>query len=270
MKRSILHLVGHLATAPARRSFAAHARARTVSFCSADGVRLSAWLLEPDDARGTLVLAHGYRDDRRQLLSPLQDALIAHRVRALAIDFRAHGESEGRFVTIGHDEAQDVVASLARAEELAGPVGYLGFSMGAAAYLLARREADFAILDSPYDTLREAIFARTDRFWVPRRLAESITHLRPDLGFPAIDASRPIDGARDLSSPTLFVFAPGDPWIPSATRERFRAAMSPRCRVELLPRGGHDDHFSPAWVDRVMSFVDEQLRRIAEEASPRR
>ncbi|MEO7094925.1 MAG: alpha/beta fold hydrolase, partial [Polyangiales bacterium] len=203
-------------------------------------------------------LGHGYRDDRRQLLEPLVEPLTALGLRTLAIDFRGHGESDGERITIGAEEAKDVPAVLDFAATLSGPVSYVGFSMGAAAYLLSGREAHAAVLDSPYDTLREAIGARLDRFFVPRSIMAGVERLRDEDGYPIIDAVRPIDAVATLTRPTLILFAPRDPWLPAATRARFRASMSASCRFAVLARGMHQGHFDAEWRARVTTFLSEQ------------
>lgn len=257
----------HLLTAPARRRIAPRPDARRVSFAARDGVELAAWLFEPPRAfaaageggapRGTVVLAHGYRDDRRQL-APLAAALVARGLRALALDFRAHGESAGTRISIGADEAHDVRAALEYAAGLggAGRVSYVGFSMGAAAYLLAGREAHAAVLDSPYDTLREAIYNRLDALRLPRALGGELVRYGEQHLALAVDTVRPIDAVPALARPTLFVFGGRDPWVPPAVRERFRAALSPACAFELIADRSHQPHDEPDWVARVTAFLE--------------
>src|SRR5262245_11096889 len=102
---------------------------------AADGLRLAVWRNEVPGARATAVLAHGYRNDRR-LLQALAPALAARGIESVAFDFRGHGESEGDRITLGAEEARDAAAALDHAANLGRPVLYVGFSMGAVAYLL--------------------------------------------------------------------------------------------------------------------------------------
>ncbi len=131
----VVSLLARVATARVPRRFPMPAEARELSLSSGDGTRISAWVREPmgrsRDAMGepcaTVILGHGYRDDRRQLYLPLAPALASRGVRTIALDFRAHGASEGDFITVGHDEALDVEAALAHARTLSGLVLYIGF-----------------------------------------------------------------------------------------------------------------------------------------------
>ncbi len=226
-----------------------------------DGVRLAAWCFDPPAgvaARGTVVLGHGYRDDRRQL-TVLAPALSARGLRVIAMDFRGHGESGGDRITLGVAESRDVDAAIDTARSLGGPVGYVGFSMGAAAYLLAGREADAAVLDSPYDTLTEAVGARLDRFFIPRPVGSGLVRYGALRVEALPDSVRPIDRVPTLMHPTLFVFGARDPWLPAVARQRFRTALAPQSTMEEIPRAGHADHFDGAWITRVASFLDGAL-----------
>lgn len=245
------------ATAPVRRWFFERRGLRPIEVVAEDGLRLRGWCSENTDARGTVVIGHGYRDDRRQL-SVLAPALSAIGLRVVLFDFRAHGRSEGSRITIGFDEAKDVRAMLGWASSLGGPVSYVGFSMGAAAYLLSGREAHAAVLDSPYDTLSEAIRVRASRFRVPAPIEAAFRRAKADRCEVVIDEVRPIEAVPRLVRPTLLVFARGDAWIPEETRARFRAVLSPSCTYAEVA-GGHHDHFDPGWVVRVARFLESSL-----------
>lgn len=250
-------LVARALTMPARRWFFQRKDLRDVTFASDDGVLLSGWLADVDHtarALGTVVIGHGYRDDRRQMLA-LAPALAAIGLRSLLIDFRAHGRSGGDRITLGLEEARDVRAALAWARERArGPVSYVGFSMGAAAYLLAGREADRAVIDSPYDTLADTIAVRGDFLRAPSALMQAFRRAQEERCALYIDDVRPIDAVAGLKRPTLLVFARSDPWVPPRARARFREAMSPSCEYAEV-EGGHDSHFSPTWLRRVVEFL---------------
>lgn len=242
-------------TAPARRFFRTPRGVDEIELASEDSVLLRGWVVDAPNARGTVVLGHGYRDDRRQLM-PLAPALAALGLRVVAIDFRAHGRSAGDRITIGFEEARDVRASLAWARARWGePVSYVGFSMGAAAYLLSGVEAHAAVIDSPYDTLSQAIAVRAAFGRVPASIEQAFRRAKELRNRCVIDDIRPIDAVTRLSRPTLFVFARGDAWIPAATRDAYRAALSPSCEYREVD-GPHDGHFDSGWVVHVVRFLE--------------
>jgi pimeloyl-ACP methyl ester carboxylesterase len=242
-------------TMPARRFFFKRKDLREIEFPSEDSLKLRGWLADVPNARGTVVVGHGYRDDRRQMLS-LAPALGALGLRAVLIDFRAHGRSEGSRITIGVEEARDVRASLAWARELGGPVSYVGFSMGAAAYLMSGIEAHCAVIDSPYGTLSEAIAVRGAFVRAPAGLLESFRRAKEQRCDLVVEEVRPVDRVAHLQRPTQLVFARGDAWIGADVRARYHRAMSLACEyVEV--EGGHDSHFDAAWIVHVARFLEK-------------
>ncbi len=245
------------ATSPVRRLAFPRLRDRAapLRITSEDGTALHADVYAPREAaRGTVVLAHGYRDGRGQLAF-LARPLAAHGYRVVAIDFRGHGSSGGRRVTIGAREAGDVRSVLATVRAMErGRVAFLGYSMGASAYLLSGVEADFAVLDSPYDTLERAVAARVRRLGLPRSVATALASegaRRTGIDFSGV---RPIDAASRLTRPTLFVFARHDPWIGAETREAYARALPACAQLRVVP-GGHRLHFAPSWRKTVVDFL---------------
>lgn len=127
-------------------------------------VTLASWLIEPQQqpARGSVVLLHGVRQDRRSL-SALGAAFSDAGYRSILVDLRGHGESSGRYLTYGSLEPEDVSAVLddvaARGHEL-GPVGAFGFSYGAAVALdLGARDPRVCavVAAAPFSSLREVL-----------------------------------------------------------------------------------------------------------------
>lgn len=248
-------LAAWIVTRPARRMFFDRRDVREVEFPSEDGLLLRGWLADVEGARGTVVLGHGYRDDRRQLYA-LVPALAALSLRALLIDFRAHGRSAGTRITIGAEESRDVRASIRWASQLSGPVSYLGFSMGAAAYLLSGQEARCAVIDSPYDTLEQAIAVRGEFVRASSRLVDAFRQAKQQRTAVDIAQIRPVEAVQRLERPTLFVFARHDEWIGASVRDAYREVLSPSCELVEV-EGRHNGHFDAGWIVRVARFFEK-------------
>ncbi|AKT42838.1 alpha/beta hydrolase [Chondromyces crocatus] len=233
------------------------------SFVTADGLRLASLRVDPpaSPARGTVVLAHGVGNDRRLLVDTVGPALKDRGYRLFAFDFRAHGESEGDRTTLGSAEARDVAEALQQARQFGGPVGFVGFSMGAVAYLLSGSEADAAVLDSPYASLRGALSSRLGRAGLISPLSAGVL-ARVSARLPTpLDTVRPAGRVAHLTRPTLFLFAEFDQWVPREAREAYtrEGTVCVSCEQELLPGETHGGHFSTAWAQRVASFLDAKL-----------
>jgi len=125
---------------------------------------LVSWVLEPRGPRfkGTVVLLHGVRMDKRSL-APMGAALAADGYRAVLVDLRGHGESSGRYLTYGSVEVEDIsrVLDALRARGLTlGCTGVYGFSYGGAVALeLSARDprVTAVVAVSSFSTLRDVV-----------------------------------------------------------------------------------------------------------------
>lgn len=103
-----------------------------VSFSTTDGLKLAGALIAgTNDA--TIILLHGYGRSKEQML-PQASMLNREGFGILIFDFRASGESEGKYITFGGKEQRDLVAAVhylnSRNDIDMSRIGLLGFSMG--------------------------------------------------------------------------------------------------------------------------------------------
>ncbi len=106
---------------------------------SGNAGRLSAWYLpQTEPNRPVVVIGHGLGANKQHFLFA---ARIVHDLgyHALLFDFRAHGDSDGRFTTFGYLEAEDVKSACdwIAARHPGQPIYALGYSMGGSAILRA-------------------------------------------------------------------------------------------------------------------------------------
>ncbi len=109
-----------------------------VRFYSRDDLLLHGWWIPVrHTAKGTIIQCHGQNGS---MDADVRQAGVLHDAgfNVLMFNFRAHGESEGNFVTFGLREQYDLLGAL---DYLVGAhgieeVGVLGFSMGASTAIL--------------------------------------------------------------------------------------------------------------------------------------
>lgn len=199
-----------LETAPARSIVGpppADLRGETVEIASAlCPYPLAGWYFNGEPGRGAVLLLHGYRANRKSQINRIK-ILRAAGFSILAIDFRAHGESFGKSVTLGKDESRDVIAAAAWLKALlpSERIGIIGTSMGGAAAILAGPNIDAGamVLEQVYADIETAV---ANRFAM--RLGEWSRALAPPLLRVAAFAS-PIDvAALDLVAAIPKVKAP--------------------------------------------------------------
>ena len=241
-----------------------------VEFHSADGTRLAGWLAagERDEA---VVLLHGYRCDRREVL-PHADMLFDAGFTVLLFDFRNRGESGGEFVSLGYHEREDVLAAIAHLKSrpsLGAPsIGLLGISQGGAAAILAAADSD-----DVRAVATEASFRSVDS-----TVAQSFTHF---IGLPAFpfapitvwlaERRTGIDTGDIVPERTVAEIAPtpllvmhglDDETIsPSDGEAIFAAAGEPKA-LWLIPGAGHSEGATAApdeYRRRIVAFFDDNL-----------
>jgi pimeloyl-ACP methyl ester carboxylesterase len=134
--------------------------ADTVSFVTIDSLRLRAWWMPAageEQPKATIVLAHGSGTNRSGMLGRAR-FLVRSGYNVLNLDLRAHGESEGKYMSPGWHEADDIRAAVAwirsRPAAHSLPLIVLGHSYGAVAALHVATDSggDVAavIADAPF------------------------------------------------------------------------------------------------------------------------
>lgn len=111
----------------------------TVTVTSFDGLRLSALFLPASNARGTVILFHGFRSSPRHDFSFSFPYFSSLGLNLLYPIQRAHGSSEGKFVTYGIKERYDAVRWTEFINERVGsslPIYLGGISMGCTTVLM--------------------------------------------------------------------------------------------------------------------------------------
>lgn len=136
-------------------------KAKKISFQSFDNLNLVAYYsyAHTKKVKGTIILLHGIRasKDRFQKLSEELNAIGFHTV---ALDLRAHGESEGTFCTYGYYEKKDVVSLIDHLvdKEKLDNFGIWGQSLGGAVALQTLRidkRIQFGIIESTFSKFRQ-------------------------------------------------------------------------------------------------------------------
>jgi uncharacterized protein len=113
---------------------------QAVRFRATDGVQLAGWFAMASPGAPTIILVHGFKGSRADML-PWARFLYAARYNVLLFDDRGCGQSEGWSIALGAREPDDIAGAVrylaARRDLTAKRYGALGISLGAGAVLLA-------------------------------------------------------------------------------------------------------------------------------------
>ncbi len=219
-----------------------------VQIPSDDGLRLTGYLLRAENAKGTLMLVHGYRSD------PFTDFGYSYRFYAslgwniLSVCQRSHGESEGKFITFGVKERFDIRDWALYLNDRFGPalpIVLLGISKGSSTVLMSLgtdlpKNVKGAIADcgytSPYD---QFIYILKKRHIPPHPVIElAELYSRLFAGFAFKDYST-ITALKSSRLPVLFVHGQKDTLVPIRfTVDNYAACEGPK-QLITVPEAGH-------------------------------
>ena len=241
--------------------------AREVSFPSKSGSQLSGWFLEGKQGKGGVLLLHGVRSSRLQML---------HRARflqeagydVLLFDFQAHGESFGEQISFGHLEALDTESAYDYLEDrLCNPsVGVIGVSLGGASALLSdvKLKAKVLILESVYPTIEEAINNRLKIYLgsLGAYFSPLLTmQLEPRLGI-GVDDLKPIEQWKEVKGAVLIVGGVEDKHTTvKETKRMFEMAKEPK-ELWLIKGVGHvdfDELDKEKYEEKILFFLEEWM-----------
>jgi fermentation-respiration switch protein FrsA (DUF1100 family) len=240
--------VGNALIAPANRVIGPPPKdlnAVATTLPSESGSQIATWYIPAANSKATITLLHPMHTSRLTMRSR---ALLFHNAgyAVVMIDFQAHGESPGEYITVGYLEQHDVRAAVAYARKT-NPnhrIGIDGWSLGAAATLLASPlGVDAVVLEAAYPTISDAVYDR-----IAIRLGPLSYVLSPVLlaGLElrcgiAPSKLRPIDHIAEVGCPVLLLAGDADRHTTVAETQRlYDAARDPK-KLVLFAGAAHDD-----------------------------
>lgn len=246
----------------------------SVEFMAGEGVWLHGWFLHHEAERRVVVVMHGYRGEKSDVLG-MSTALWRAGLDVFLFDFRGRGRSAAAPISMGYWETADLEAAL---DWVAGRVpgaaiGLLGYSMGGVVAILggADPRVRAIVADSVFTTQRAVLehAARRDmrRFlgrWVPgRAFVPAIEWWHRRSGKPGFDAIAPIDRLPDLAgTPLLLIHGTRDRWIPVEQARRLAAAAPDPSEAWLVEGAIHCGAYfvdRAAYCERVAAFFARHL-----------
>lgn len=224
-----------------------------VSITSDDGLQLMGHLIRAKDPKRTVLCVHGFRGQGIFDFGAVCSFYYEQDCNLLIIDQRAHGASEGKYITFGIKERYDVVKWISFLNEKIGdklPIILDGVSMGAATVLMVSglelpSNVSGIIADCGYTSPRE-IFAHVAKeyYHLPEFPLISIFGLlcRVVAGFDMNETNTKEALAKN-TRPVLFVHGESDRFVPLyMSRENYESCRAERY-IETVPGAGHGQSY---------------------------
>lgn len=235
---------------------------------SCDGLKLKGLFFPAKNARGTVVLSHGYHCSARHDFFDLPAAYLDRGFNVLLFDQRGCGKSEGNYVTMGVKESRDLgLWCRLAAEKTPGlPLLVHGMSMGGSTVLMALdvlpKETRALVIDCAFCTPHETVgyvFTQTpllgNRVLLPG--AELCARLLAGFSLWEKDTTECL---KTNTLPIFFTHGDADRLVPEeCTHRNDKACPSPH-EVLIIPGAGHTECRFKA-REQVFSALDAFLEK---------
>ena len=244
-----------------------------VSIISKDGLQLKGYLICAKNPKRTVLCVHGFRGNGINDFGAICSFYYEQDCNLLIIDQRAHGASEGKYITFGIKERYDIVEWISFLNDQLGtelPIILDGVSMGAATVLMVSglelpSNVSGIIADCGYTSPKN----------IYKHVAKEYYHLpvfplipvfnllcRMIAGFD-IDEANTKEALAKNTRPVLFVHGEQDRFVPSyMSRENYKVCKADRY-IETVPGAGHGQSYlvqTKHCQEKIREFFDRCSR----------
>ena len=245
--------------------------AQDIYVMSKDGLKLHAYWIPAENAKGTILLAHGYRST---ILVDFGLAYVFYNAlgfNLLVPHQRSHAMSEGKFITFGVKESEDMECWIQYHNESLGKHQMIlsGMSMGASTVLFL---ADKILPENVKCIIADCGF--TSPKAILKVVFHKVTHLPSEPFVWAADLFTRLfagfklnekDTRRTLKNaniPVLIVHGTADDFVPcSMSREAYEICIGQK-EILLVAGAGHGTSFlvdKQSYTQTVVDFLERHL-----------
>ena len=225
---------------------------KEVYITSHDNLKLRGIIVECPNAKGTMILCHGYKGGPIKDLCSSLSNYYDMGFNMLLIEQRATNNSEGKYTTFGYHESKDLTRWIKyMKKEYNLPIVIGGVSMGSTGILLALKhnpEVKAAIVDCGFvNGYREVNYCIRHYFHIPGcLLLPGINYWCNRLGNFDLRKINTVRALRDVRIPILFIHGISDTFVPCVNS-----------RVNYKYYQGKKDLFLVAEAEHGISYLLE-------------
>lgn len=239
---------------------------KTITLQPSGGKKTELWSIQtPKQAKGTVILFHGYCSSKSKMLDKA-DVFLELGYNTLLVDFMGSGGSEGNQTTIGFYEAEQVKHCFEYLKEQGEKNIYLfGTSMGAVAILKACHDygikAKGLMLECPFGTMYETVSIRFKNLGVPKY---PLVHLLVFWGgvqnnFWAF-SHKPTEYAKKVNTKTLLLYGEKDNRVTRAEIDAiYHNIPTTQKSIVTYPLAGHENYllkYKAKWTEDIKAFLE--------------
>lgn len=238
---------------------------------SKDGLQLHGYWIPADNPRGTILLAHGYRSTMLVdfgIAFPFYHALG---MNILVPHQRAHGKSEGKYITFGVKESGDMACWIEYHNKTFGEYQMVlsGLSMGASTVLYL---ADQELPKNVKCIIADCGF--TSPWSILDRVYRSVIHLPSGLSLWAANLFAWLFAGFSLKEkdsrtvlkraklPVFLIHGLADDFVPSYMSQQGYDACTGRKKLLMVEGAGHGVSFlvdKTTYTAQIISFLEDTL-----------
>ena len=254
------------------KSISAHACIQTE-----DGLKLHASLINTENAKGVVIIFHGYRSFGARDFC-LQLPLIHEAgYNIMLVDQRSHGKSEGKYIYYGTKECKDALLWRKKASEIYGndiPIALFGLSMGGATVLMASGDIEkddpqvkCVIADCPFYSAYEIITYVLWRYF--KIYHQPIIHFvkfwcrfLADFNMNAPSCS---EQAQKSHLPFLLLHGKKDEFVPTSCSVRLAEEIGDNARLVLFDEAQHAEaifYNKELYKKELLEFLEKYMKNI--------
>ena len=221
------------------------------------------WLIEKREAKGTVLLFHGYGGSKSTMLDK---AVVFYDLgyQVMLVDFRGCGDSEGNKTTIGYYESEEVKKAVTYLHEKGEKnIILFGISMGAVAIMKALSEEVLdirkCILECPFGSMLQAVQTRFHNMGLPSFPMANLLVFWGGFqsGFNPF-RHQPIQYAKKIKCPVLILYGNLDDKVSLIEIDTiFRNLKGPK-EIHVYDKVGHDNYLEvnrEGWIRDIHAFL---------------
>ncbi len=226
---------------------------------------IECWSIKADNAKGTVVLFHGFGGEKSSMLDK-SDIFLKLGYNTLLVDFMGSGGSEGNQTTIGFFEAEQVKTCydylIKRGER---NIYLFGTSMGAVAVMKSvydyNLQPEGIILECPFGSMYQTVCARFKTINAPAFPMAGLLVFWGGVqnGFWAF-GHNPTEYATNINCPTLLLYGAKDEKVSREEIDGIFNNLNGPKKLKVYPEVGHENYlakYHSEWAKDVEAFLQQ-------------